>query len=303
MRSRRVELLKELLERINAYGTFPELGLKDYAELRSPLEADRELGEDERRVTQIIDLMAEFSSALNAKTRTTAWTGNVRDDIARFASRVGEQLNAMSEPARTNVVQFLREVAESNPESIAALLVGTSRTAATEVDEAPVHQESPEAKGADVLDRHYSAEVLDKLNLILERASRLSHLQLGVQQQPSRELERYFSEAHECYLYGFPVACTALCRAILESALKLKLPGKFEDLGERIEAAHEKGYLSQASRVWAYEIKDLGNSAIHQYDRFARGDLVLRVEDCLLKTRRIVEELLSDRIQAEASGR
>lgn len=303
MRSRRVELLKELLERINAYGTFPDLELKDYAELRSPVEADRELGEDERRVTQIIDLMAEFSSALNAKTRTTAWTGKVRDDIARFGSRVSEQLNAMTEPARTNVIQFLRQVAESNPESIAALLVGTSRTATGKPEDVSVRPESQDARDEDVLERHYSAEVLDKLDLILEKASRLSHLQLGIQQQLSRDLERYFSEAHECYLYGFPVACTVLCRAILESALKLKIPGKFEDLSERIEAAHEKGLLSQASRVWAYEIKDAGNNAIHQYERFARGDLVLRVEECLLKTRGIVEELFSDRGHAEAAGR
>jgi hypothetical protein len=44
--------------------------------------------------------------------------------------------------------------------------------------------------------------------------------------------------------------------------------------------------------VWAYEVKDAGNHAIHQYERLARSDLSRRVEECLLKTRAFVEELL-----------
>lgn len=153
---------------------------------------------------------------------------------------------------------------------------------------------SEDVDGEDSLDRHYSAEVLDKLDLIIQRASQLSHVELSIEEQLGPDLESYFSEAHQCYLYGFPVACTVLCRAIVESALKSTVPGKFEDLGERIEAAHERGLLSQPSRIWAYQIKDFGNNAIHQYERFARGDLAATVEECLLKTREIVEELFSD---------
>ena len=39
-------------------------------------------------------------------------------------------------------------------------------------------------------------------------------------------------------------------------------------------------------------IKDAGNQAIHQYERFSKGDLSSKVEEYLLKTRAIVEELL-----------
>ncbi len=148
---------------------------------------------------------------------------------------------------------------------------------------------------ADSLDRYYSNEVVDKLPELLRRASRLSPLQVNTNNALASDLERYFSEAHQCYLYGFPVACAVLCRAILEASLRMKLRGKFPDLADRIEEAHAQGMLSQERRVWAYEVKDAGNNAIHQYERFAKGDLSNKVEECLIKTRAIVEELLVGR--------
>ncbi len=105
------------------------------------------------------------------------------------------------------------------------------------------------------------------------------------------DLIRYFEEAHQSYLYGFPVACAVLCRAIVESGLKSKLPGKFAGLTDRIEEAHAAGLLSQVGRVWAYSVKELGDKAIHQYDRFAKGDLSGKVVECLDQTRMIVQEL------------
>jgi hypothetical protein len=81
----------------------------------------------------------------------------------------------------------------------------------------------------------------------------------------------------------------------LEAVLKIQIPGKFDDLGDQIETAHSQGLLSQERRVWAYEVKDAGNRAIHQYERFAKSDLSTKVEECLLKTRAIVEELLAGR--------
>lgn len=145
----------------------------------------------------------------------------------------------------------------------------------------------------DSLDRYFSNEVVDKLPEMLRRASHLSPLQINTNNGLPSDVERYFCEAHQCYLYGFPVACAVLCRAILEASLRMKLQGKFPDLADRIEEAHAQGMLSQERRVWAYEVKDAGNNAIHQYDRFAKGDLSNKVEECLIKTRAIVEELLA----------
>jgi len=146
----------------------------------------------------------------------------------------------------------------------------------------------------DSLDRYYCNEVVDKLPEMLRRASHLSPLQKTSTVLPS-DVEQYFCEAHQCYLYGFPVACAVLCRAILEASLRMKLPGKFPDFADRIEEAHAQGMLSQERRVWAYEVKDAGNNAIHQYVRFGKGDLSNKVEECLIKTRAIVEELLVGR--------
>jgi hypothetical protein len=147
----------------------------------------------------------------------------------------------------------------------------------------------------DSLDHYYSGEVVEKLPEMLRRASHLSPLRINTNKGLPSDVERYFCEAHQCYLYGFPVACAVLCRAILEASLRMRLPGKFPDLADRIEEAHAKGMLSQECRVWAYEVKDTGNNAIHQYERFAKGDLSDKVEECLIKTRTIVEELLVGR--------
>ena len=139
------------------------------------------------------------------------------------------------------------------------------------------------------IDRHYASEILDKLGRIVDRAARLDRIE--VKANCPKDLLTYFKEAHECYLYGFPVASAILCRAIVESALKDKVTGQFKDLGDRIEEAHQRNLLSQDRRVMAYEVKGAGNDAVHQYDRFARGDLSCKAEECLLKTRAIVEEL------------
>ena len=75
--------------------------------------------------------------------------------------------------------------------------------------------DSGNANPLDPLDCHYAAELLQKLEMIVDRAARLGRM--PIQAVPSKEVQRYFQEAHDCYLYGFEVACAVLCRQVLES--------------------------------------------------------------------------------------
>jgi hypothetical protein len=73
----------------------------------------------------------------------------------------------------------------------------------------------------DELDAHFAHELLRKLPKIVRRASALDELELDDKRQfPRKDVKKYFEEAHRCYLYGFPIACAVLCRAILESSFK-----------------------------------------------------------------------------------
>jgi hypothetical protein len=73
----------------------------------------------------------------------------------------------------------------------------------------------------DLLDRKYAKEILGKLSKIVRRASHLEPLELSA--KVPEDVRGYFAEAHRCYLYGFPIACAVLCRAILASALEREI--------------------------------------------------------------------------------
>ena len=261
MMARRAAILKETLEFFDIYGELLPIIL---AEQR----ADDKRQDYDGRFDEFIRSLADEAATRSAKERTelnATAQDTLRDEVVR-------NFKALSKADQTFLIDEWKRRAEqhSNSKSL-----------------------SPQSsEQEDTLDRYYSEEVVDKLPLIIERASHLSPLQATTVTPLAQDIERYFSEAHQCYLYGFPVACAVLCRAIVEAVLKIRLPGKFDDLGDRIEAAHSQGLLSQERRVWAYEVKDAGNHAIHQYERLARSDLSRRVEECLLKTRAFVEELL-----------
>ena len=79
----------------------------------------------------------------------------------------------------------------------------------------PFNQNVPEE-----LDRYYSYQLVARLQQVVERASALAPVQLKVTSDPLKAL---FQAAHEVYLYGFDIACIALCRGLIDHALKDKL--------------------------------------------------------------------------------
>jgi len=83
------------------------------------------------------------------------------------------------------------------------------------LEQAPANQDTPEE-----LDRYYSCQLVARLEQVVERASALDPIQLKVTDD---SVKRLFQAAHEVYLYGFDVACIALCRGLIDHALKDKL--------------------------------------------------------------------------------
>jgi len=144
----------------------------------------------------------------------------------------------------------------------------------------------------DALDRYYSAEILEKLYGIVSRASALDSL--GLEIVPNRRVQFLFEEAHRCYLYGFHLACSVFCRAILEGALKEVADPQSESsqsIHDMIAMAVEKGFLTDDLPRCAREVAKAGNRAIHDPEMFDRDYSPEKVEKILINTRKVLEKL------------
>jgi hypothetical protein len=144
----------------------------------------------------------------------------------------------------------------------------------------------------DALDRYYAEEILEKLDRIVFRASTLDRM--GLEIVPNRRVQLLFEEAHRCYLYGFHLACAVFCRAILEGALKEVADPHSEtnqSIHEMIAMAVEKGVLTDDRPRCAREVAKAGNRAIHDPEMFDRDYSAEKVQEVLINTRKVLEEL------------
>jgi len=136
------------------------------------------------------------------------------------------------------------------------------------------------------LDRYYSYQLANRLEQIVERASGLEPLQLKVASEPVKAL---FQAAHEVYLYGFDVACIALCRGLIDHALKDKLaipPSERPALRALIDRAHRAQLLEARERDRAERVEDAGNKAMHNL-----SDLRRTAQEVLGFTRMVLNKL------------
>lgn len=142
------------------------------------------------------------------------------------------------------------------------------------------------------LDSRYSHEVLEILRKIIVRVVALDKLPpLTI---PNLSVQLACEEAHRCYLYGFRIACAALCRATVESSLKEAL----EKVGHRYSTEFNDLLQLPAAKemlgnLWSFadEVRRAGNDAVHDATKFDRRYSSDKVQELLLKTRRIVEHL------------
>jgi hypothetical protein len=168
-------------------------------------------------------------------------------------------------------------------EEVAAKLAALSRTRTERVDVAAewrVHstddtwtqtiQEIASDPGEDWFDNHrekfdryYSQQLVGRLDSVVERASNLEPVKLEVKYQAVSSL---FQEAHEAYLYGFDTASIALCRTLVDPALRDKLSvahGKRPSLQAMIEQAKNEKLLDDRERDSAERVRAGGNKIMH----------------------------------------
>jgi hypothetical protein len=154
----------------------------------------------------------------------------------------------------------------------------------------------------DAMDRKYCNEALEKLDLILARASALQSLH--VETIPNKRVRLCFEEGIRCYLYGFSMACAVMCRAIIEAALGevIDPDGRLRPLkgAKGREASYYLKLVDNA--LWsgklgaelvgpAEKIKEAGDGAVHHADKFTKAFPADKVEWLVDRTRDILVEL------------
>jgi hypothetical protein len=134
------------------------------------------------------------------------------------------------------------------------------------------------------LDQYYAQEAIKKLDGVIYRAAALTPVNLEVKDPIVTQL---FQEAHDAFLYGFDAAAIALCRSLVEHALKDKLStcGR-EELAELIKLADKSKLLGGQSIEDAGNVQKAGNKIMHDMANLRHtAQLVL---DC---TRGVLNEL------------
>jgi hypothetical protein len=150
--------------------------------------------------------------------------------------------------------------------------------------QAPATQDTPEE-----LDRYYAYQLVTRLEQVVERASALDPVQLKV---TNDSVKRLFQAAHEVYLYGFDVACIALCRGLIDHALKDKLsvpPNERPALRSLIDRASRDKLLQGPERDCAERVEDAGNKAMHNLSNLRRT--AQEILDC---TRMVLNKLYAE---------
>jgi len=148
----------------------------------------------------------------------------------------------------------------------------------------PVNRDAPEE-----LDRYYCYQLVTRLEQVVERASALAPVQLKVTSNPVKAL---FQAAHEVYLYGFDIACIALCRGLIDHALKDKLsvpPSERPALRSLIDRAARARLLEGEERKRAERVEEAGNKAMHDLSNL-RGT----AQEVLDYTRSVLNRLYAE---------
>ncbi len=212
----------------------------------------------------------------------------VYDHVARTLAIQRTSL-ASPPPVDSLAADFKKLMNELTPETREALGHAFGPIAAG----VPVPQGGSEGEDEfDALDRYYTEEIMQKLSGIVSRASALNRV--GLEISPNRRVQFLFDEAHRCYLYGFHLACAVFCRAILEGALKEIADPQAQtnqSIHDMIGVAVEKHLLTGDRPRCAREVAKAGNRAIHDPGMFDRDYSAGSVEEILVNTRKVLEEL------------
>jgi len=220
----------------------------------------------------------------------------IRESV-RALRRLRGELGCGRLEALKKLAEFHSDAADASQAAwkrIAALQELSARTAALRRTTAePLDKDDADPKpglarknNTEELDRYYSYQLAARLEQIAERASALEPVQLNV---TSDAVKNLFHEAHEAYLYGFDVACIALCRSLIDHALKDRLsvsPSERPALRALIDRARRGDSLDEPGRRNAEEVEEAGNKAMHNLSNLRRT-----AGEVLASTRKVLNKL------------
>lgn len=114
---------------------------------------------------------------------------------------------------------------------------------------------------AGLLDEFFTVEALRRVSESVDRWRRLREITVVL--QPARKVTRYLRHATICYLVGLPDATAALCRSVLEFALKEteSLPLE-EDV--KLDTLIDSVLPDEVAKK-AHRVRRRGNTALHRF--------------------------------------
>ena len=275
--SKRAQILKRVLKHINAkdfqdFGDYMVFGMESKLRREEPAPLTDQDWDFKEKVDDAID---RFAGHMLSQERTSLMPAS---DITVLVDRLDALAKGSGSKFAVKYVQIWRDILTEPPTQEASDVL-------------------PDAQ-IDALDQRFTEEIIERLEKVVSRASGLQKFEL--KRIPERRVQIYFEEARRCYLYGFKVASAVMCRAILESTLKETIDPKGElrpkERGEShilkmINKAKIYGRLSDPLPMWAAEVKDAGDNAVHDVEAFERDYPAGRLEDILCKARKVVESL------------
>ncbi|MBZ5562237.1 MAG: DUF4145 domain-containing protein [Acidobacteriia bacterium] len=303
--SKRSAILGKVLKFINAeewrdYGDYMVFGLAMLDESSHSVLVHDLPSDFLERYRQFLEFDHAFNAYVDQKISTERTTLKARPSDSEFLKR----LRALPERLLRLQAQALDlevpPTAEFTPEEFLRQL--KEQLALKDEREARSHSSVPAEHDIDGLDSHYCEEVLDTLELIVSRASALEAVR--TESIPNTKVRRCFEEAMRCYLYGFNMACAAMCRALLEAALKevIDPDGRLRPVKDAkgrgasyfltlVDNARWSGKLSNELTGSAKQVKEAGDAAVHDAAKFAIEYPAKKVESLLDRTRQILSEL------------
>jgi hypothetical protein len=108
--------------------------------------------------------------------------------------------------------------------------------------------------------------------------------------EPNEAVRRYLKRLSRAFVLGLFPECVMLCRSVLENALRQRFDMEEEmvkpDLKRKIQFARTKGWISEADAVSAHDVRNRGNTAVHN-----DPEVTAEVLDTIQKTMRVVRAL------------
>lgn len=249
MRSKRAELLAEVLKYVNAQDWSREdgflvFGMDGYF---------KELLGDEALTHDSQEAFRRFANAVKTTQGKKALMSRV--------SLQSPPSNALADIA----IEYFKSLAEDERDELLEY-VATSNESPTKLN--------PEEL-LDQLDAAIAEQAIQDMQAMFDKATLLDQIDF---EPESFHTSAYFAEAHSCYLHGQKIASALICRAVVEDALKKTFDknGEIRQETRRDESYYEAllnkalklGVLDQSRVDMARQIRRAGNSAAHDLGCF-----------------------------------